>query len=49
MEDEINYLKRHYEMEIGLARDENNILKKELYEHAKNYKQAFTPNKNNDI
>ena len=32
MEEEINYLKKHYEVEIGLVKDENEILQKELAE-----------------
>jgi hypothetical protein len=26
LEDEINYLKKHYEVEVGLIKDENDIL-----------------------
>jgi hypothetical protein len=30
LEDEVNYLKKHFEIEIGLIKDENEILKREL-------------------
>jgi hypothetical protein len=30
LEEEMTYLKRHYEMEMGLLKDENEILKREL-------------------
>ncbi len=30
LEDEINYVKKHSEIEVGLIKDENEILKKEL-------------------
>ena len=30
VEEEMTYLKRHYEMELGLLKDENEILKREL-------------------
>ena len=32
LEEEIGYLKKHYEMELGLIKDENDILKRELQE-----------------
>jgi hypothetical protein len=32
MEEEINYLKKHFDMEMALLTDENEILKKELKE-----------------
>jgi hypothetical protein len=32
MEEEINYLKKHFDMEIALLSDENDILKNELRE-----------------
>ena len=30
LEEEIAYIKKHFEMEVGLMKDENDILKKEL-------------------
>jgi hypothetical protein len=30
LEEEIAYLKKHFEIELGLMKDENEILKKEL-------------------
>lgn len=30
LEDEINYLKKHFEVEVGLIKDENEILQREL-------------------
>ena len=32
MEEEINYLRKHFEVEMGLLADENAILKRELKE-----------------
>jgi hypothetical protein len=32
LEEEIAYLKKHFEIELGLMKDENDILKKELLE-----------------
>ena len=32
LEDEIGYLKKHFEVEMGIIRDENDILKKEMQE-----------------
>jgi predicted nucleic acid-binding Zn-ribbon protein len=32
LEDEIGYLKKHFEIEMGILKDENDILKKELAE-----------------
>jgi hypothetical protein len=32
LEEEISYLKKHFEVEMGLLNDENMILKKELSE-----------------
>ncbi len=32
LEDEINYLKKHFDIEVGLLKDENEILQKELSE-----------------
>ena len=31
-EDEMSYLKKHFEIELGLLKDENEILKRELQE-----------------
>ena len=30
MDEEINYLKKHYEVEMGILKDENEILQKEI-------------------
>jgi hypothetical protein len=32
MEEELGYLKKHFEVEMGLLKDENDILKKEIQE-----------------
>jgi len=49
LEEEINYIKKHGEIELGMLRDENEILKKELndilYRHEqKEVYYNLTPN-----
>lgn len=43
LEEEVTYLKRHFEIEIGLIKDENEILKRELNEMNQR-KFCYTPN-----
>ena len=53
MDEEMTYLKRHYEMELGLLKDENEILKRELHslsmtppplQNAPHFNMSLTPN-----
>jgi len=53
LEEEIAYLKKHFEIELGLMKDENEILKKELLEsnirrkhqQQQHHNNAYTPNR----
>ena len=49
LEEEIAYLKKHFEIELGLMKDENDILKKELLEansrRKHQHNSSHTPNR----
>jgi hypothetical protein len=50
LEQEITYLKKHYEIEFGILKNENNILKNELISFQQQRRQqhhSFTPNNRN--
>lgn len=38
LEDEIGYLKKHFEIEMGIIKDENDILKKEMQDMLQRHK-----------
>ena len=53
MEDEINYLKKHFEVEMGLLKDENEILQRELTHVLQRHREMsqyslLTPNNKNN-
>lgn len=46
LEEELSYVQRHNEMEIGLIKDENDILKKELEHARRDWLSRSSPNRN---
>jgi polyhydroxyalkanoate synthesis regulator phasin len=44
LEDEMNYIKKHFDIELGLMKDENDILQRELSEIMNKSHYNLTPN-----